>query len=75
MRHEPKSSGKPGEISQWPRWEGPAQNRPSGYVQGEADIFAEHPVDDKKRDAQDYPEEDLSPDERARRGTRPGGTA
>jgi hypothetical protein len=43
MKHEPQSGGKPGETSQWPRWEGPAENRPSGYIQGEANIFADDP--------------------------------
>jgi hypothetical protein len=58
MRHQPNDQGKPGEISQWPRWEGPAENRPSGYVQGEADIFADDPIGEKKRRATDYPAED-----------------
>lgn len=66
MRSEPKSTGKPGEISQWPRWEGPAETRPSGYEQGEANIFADDPIADKKRTADDYPEDDLAEEERAK---------
>jgi hypothetical protein len=62
MRHEPKTNGKPGEISQWPRWEGPAENRPSGYVQGEANIFADDPEGEKKRTADDYPTDDPTGD-------------
>ncbi|MCO5731739.1 hypothetical protein [Rhizobium sp. SSA_523] len=58
MRHQPDPNGKPGETSQWPRWEGPAENRPSGYVQGEADIFADDPIGEKKRRANDYPTQD-----------------
>ena len=42
MKHEEPKTGRPGETSQWPRWEGPAENRPSGYLQGEANIFAEN---------------------------------
>ncbi len=60
MRHQPQSGGKSGEVSQWPRWEGPAENRPSGYVQGEADIFADDPIGEKKRRADDYPAEDAA---------------
>lgn len=43
MKHEEPKPGRPGETSQWPRWEGPPENRPSGYLQGEANIFAEEP--------------------------------
>jgi hyperosmotically inducible periplasmic protein len=64
MNQEPKAGGKPGETSQWPRWEGPAENRPSGYIQGEANIFADDPVEDKKRTATDYPGEDLKREDR-----------
>jgi hypothetical protein len=66
MRPEPESTGKPGEISQKPRWEGPAETRPRGYDQGEANIFADDPVADKKRTAEDYPEDDLADEERAK---------
>jgi len=41
MKNEQPKAGKPGETSQWPRWEGPDENRPSGYLQGDADIFAD----------------------------------
>jgi hyperosmotically inducible periplasmic protein len=64
MTDEPKTGGKPGEISQWPRWEGPAENRPSGYIQGEANIFADDPVEEKKQTATDYPAEDLEREDR-----------
>ena len=49
MKNEQPKSGRPGETSQWPRWEGPAENRPSGYLQGEANIFAEDSGQEKKR--------------------------
>jgi osmotically-inducible protein OsmY len=49
MKHEEPKPGRPGETSQWPRWEGPAENRPSGYLQGEANIFADTPEQEKKR--------------------------
>jgi hypothetical protein len=49
MKHERPKTGKAGETSQWPSWEGPAENRPSGYIQGESDIFQE---DGKETDAQ-----------------------
>ena len=51
MNHEEPKAGKPGETSQWPRWEGPAENRPSGYLQGEADIFDENGDPNKKPDS------------------------
>ncbi|RWX79266.1 BON domain-containing protein [Neorhizobium lilium] len=43
MKNEEPKAGRPGETSQWPRWEGPAESRPSGYLQGEANIFADGP--------------------------------
>lgn len=64
MTDEPKTGGKPGEISQWPRWEGPAENRPSGYIQGDANIFADDPVEEKKQTATDYSAEDLEREDR-----------
>jgi hypothetical protein len=45
MKNDQPKAGRPGETSQWPRWEGPAENRPSGYLQGEADIFADDPAE------------------------------
>lgn len=47
MKDEAPKAGRPGETSQWPRWEGPAESRPSGYMQGEANIFAENPDQEK----------------------------
>lgn len=49
MKHEEPKTGRPGETSQWPRWEGPAETRPSGYMQGETNIFAEEPDQQKHR--------------------------
>ncbi|MCJ8520151.1 osmotically-inducible protein OsmY [Pseudorhizobium tarimense] len=49
MKHEAPKSGRPGETSQWPRWEGPAESRPSGYMQGETNIFAEGDEQQKHR--------------------------
>jgi hyperosmotically inducible periplasmic protein len=43
VKHEEPTPGRPGETSQWPRWEGPAETRPSGYLQGETNIFAKEP--------------------------------
>ncbi|WJR65379.1 BON domain-containing protein [Neorhizobium sp. CSC1952] len=48
MKNEQPKAGRPGETSQWPRWEGPAESRPSGYLQGEANIFAERPEQEKQ---------------------------
>jgi len=48
MKNEQPKAGTPGETSQWPRWEGPAESRPSGYLQGEANIFAEGPEQEKQ---------------------------
>lgn len=47
MKDEAPKPGRPGETSQWPRWEGPAESRPSGYMQGETNIFAENPDQQK----------------------------
>ena len=47
MKGEEPRAGRPGETSQWPRWEGPAESRPSGYLEGEANIFAETPDQEK----------------------------
>lgn len=47
MKNEQPKPGRPGETSQWPRWEGPAESRPSGYLQGEANIFAEDESQEK----------------------------
>ncbi len=41
MKNEQPTAGKPGETSQWPRWEGPEESRPSGYLQGDANIFTD----------------------------------
>jgi len=48
MKNEQPKAGRPGETSQWSRWEGSAESRPSGYLQGEGNIFAEGPDQDKK---------------------------
>lgn len=49
MRKTEPKSGQPGMTSQWPRWEGPAETKPSGYLQGEANIFADRPEERKHR--------------------------
>jgi hypothetical protein len=48
MKNEQPKAGRPGETSQWPRWEGPAESRPSGYLQGETNIFATEPGQEKQ---------------------------
>lgn len=40
MKDDQPKAGRPGETSQWPRWQGPAESRPSGYLPGETNIFA-----------------------------------
>jgi len=64
MKNEQPKAGRPGETSQWPRWEGPAESRPSGYLQGEANIFAEGPDQDKKigRDDKRRPDDLIAQD-------------
>lgn len=47
MKNEQPRTGRPGETSQWPRWEGPAESRPSGYLQGDANIFADDSEQEK----------------------------
>lgn len=49
MENRTPKRGRPGEISQWPRWEGPEETRPSGYLPGEANIFADRPEEQKHR--------------------------
>lgn len=49
MKDEAPKPGRPGETTQWPRWEGPAETRPSGYMQGETNIFAEKEDQQKHR--------------------------
>lgn len=46
MKNEQPKAGRPGETSQWSRWEGSAESRPSGYLQGEGNTFAEGPEQD-----------------------------
>jgi hypothetical protein len=36
MSNRPKD-GKPGTSDQWPRWEGPAENKPRGYLPAKDD--------------------------------------
>lgn len=48
MKHEEPKPGRPDETSQWPRWEGPAETRPSGYLQGETNIFAKETEEEKR---------------------------
>ncbi|MDO1584248.1 hypothetical protein [Rhizobium oryzicola] len=63
MKHDTPKQGRAGETSQWPRWEGPATTRPRGFLQGEANIYADDPEGEKKRTASDYPSpEDLKDD-------------
>lgn len=37
MKNATPKPGRPGEVSQWPRWEGPEESRPAGYLPGEGD--------------------------------------
>lgn len=37
MKNATPKPGRPGEVSQWPRWEGPQESRPAGYMRGEDD--------------------------------------
>ncbi|MBC8001086.1 MAG: hypothetical protein H7X97_00745 [Opitutaceae bacterium] len=36
MSNSPKD-GKPGTSDQWPRWEGPPENKPKGYLPAKDD--------------------------------------
>jgi osmotically-inducible protein OsmY len=66
MKDEAPKTGRPGETSQWPRWEGPAENRPSGYMQGEANIFADNADQQKHRGS--APDAYQRPDEHVQTG-------
>mgnify|MGYP000957525273 CR=1 FL=1 len=35
--NKPREGGAPGTTDQWPRWEGPPENRPAGYLPAEDD--------------------------------------
>jgi hyperosmotically inducible periplasmic protein len=48
MKNEQPKAGRPGETSQWSSRDGSADSRPSGYLQGEGNIFAEGPEQDKR---------------------------
>lgn len=37
MKNATPKPGRPGEVSQWPRWEGPEESRPAGYLPGEGE--------------------------------------
>lgn len=34
---KPREGGAPGTTDQWPRWEGPPENRPPGYLPAKDD--------------------------------------
>jgi hypothetical protein len=34
---KPREGGVPGTTDQWPRWEGPQENRPKGYLPAKDD--------------------------------------
>ncbi len=64
MKDEAPKPGRPGETTQWPRWEGPAENRPSGYMQGETNIFAQN--EDQQKHHGEGPADYNRPDEQVR---------
>lgn len=37
MSNAPRSNGTAGTTDQWPRWEGPEENRPRGYLKAKDD--------------------------------------
>ena len=37
MSDTPTPNGAPGTTDQWPRWEGPQQNQPRGYLKAKDD--------------------------------------
>lgn len=50
---KPREGGAPGTTEQWPRWEGPEENRPRGYLPAKDDPEAEHDSDgDRRRDGE-----------------------
>ncbi|TIQ26777.1 MAG: hypothetical protein E5X48_33575 [Mesorhizobium sp.] len=58
MSNSPKK-GAPGTSDQWPRWEGPAENRPPGYLPAkddpdeDRDAAGENNVDPERSDLGD----------------------
>lgn len=38
MKNATPKPGRPGEVSQWPRWEGPEESRPAGYLPVERNV-------------------------------------
>lgn len=42
MKNATPKPGRPGEVSQWPRWEGPEESRPAGYLPREGNAGTEY---------------------------------
>lgn len=52
MKNEQPKAGRPGETPGetrgWSRWDGSAESRQNGYLQGEGHVFAEGPEQDRR---------------------------
>lgn len=59
MSDTPTPGGAPGTTTQWPRWEGPQENRPRGYLPAkddparDRDAVGENLEDPRKTDLSD----------------------
>ena len=50
---KPRKGGAPGTTDQWPRWEGPQENRPRGYLPSKDDPEAELDSEGRERGPED----------------------
>lgn len=50
---KPRKGGAPGTTDQWPRWEGPEENRPRGYLPAKDDPEADHESGERERHPED----------------------
>lgn len=50
---KPRKGGAPGTTDQWPRWEGPEENRPSGYLPAKDNPEADGESEDRDRGRED----------------------
>ncbi|WP_416797158.1 hypothetical protein [Ciceribacter azotifigens] len=58
MKNATPKPGRPGEVSQWPRWEGPEESRPAGYLPAERNAGTES-GDSREKTRDDTPEASL----------------
>lgn len=71
MSNKPRD-GQPGTTDQWPRWEGPKENRPAGYLPAEDDPEVDR--DAAGENLKDPRKRNLSDAMKTKRATKPSGS-